>query len=61
MSIIPANRLSASDLHHLGNNLGPAVRHDRDELAAVNRSLAIHDDQLDPDELLYRCSQHPSE
>jgi hypothetical protein len=48
MSIIPASRLSASDLTRLGNNLGKAKRplprsfqsRQRRVLAAVNRSLA---------------------
>jgi hypothetical protein len=48
MSIIPASRLSRSDLHRLSNNLGrhrQTVPRDADApyrrvLAAVNRSLA---------------------
>ena len=50
MSIIPASRLSSSDLALLGNNVLPASRHRpvrnyaqqrrRSEIAAVNRSLA---------------------
>ena len=48
MSIIPASRLSRSDLSHLSNNLGRtklSVTRDADApyrrvLAAVNRSLA---------------------
>ncbi len=46
MSIIPASRLSSSDLSRLGNNLRelprpkPQVRVRRRVLQAVNRSLA---------------------
>jgi hypothetical protein len=51
MSVLPASRLSPSDLALLGNNLRPGARRlrspecrgrreDRRELAAVNRSLA---------------------
>jgi len=51
MSIIPASRLSSSDLALLGNNVMPARRskrqhqfgeqpHDAHQLAAVQRSLA---------------------
>jgi len=50
MTVIPAVRLSPSDLACLGHNVGPAVRRDREELAAVNRSLAVHGEQLDPEE-----------
>ena len=47
MSVVPASSLSASDLHVLGNNVLAAVRHDRHEvLAAVNRSLAAHDESV---------------
>ncbi len=47
MSIVPASRLSASDMARLGNNVGSRAvrsaysRRDRDLVAAVNRSLAI--------------------
>ena len=44
MTIIPASRLSTSDLSVLGNNLTPAVRKDhrqRRQVRAVNRSLAV--------------------
>lgn len=48
MSIVPVSRLAASDLAHLGHNILPAVRHDRDELlAAVNRSLASIGESFD--------------
>ncbi len=53
MSIIPASALSAADLALLGNNLVPPARRrrpttlgGRDELAAVNRSLAPHGEQV---------------
>ena len=52
MSIVPASRLSASDLTRLGNNVGgPPVRsihhrRKRDLVAAVNRSLAIVGEQV---------------
>ena len=46
MSIIPASRLSSSDLRHLGNNLrprrprfSPRRRSERHLVATVNRSL----------------------
>jgi hypothetical protein len=48
MSIIPASRLSSSDLARLGNNLSSPHRRSlarvgqgRGQLAAVNRSLSI--------------------
>jgi hypothetical protein len=49
MSIIPASRLSLSDLSHLGNNVDPSRHRSlpgwertqrRRQLAAINRSLA---------------------
>jgi hypothetical protein len=49
MSIIPASRLSTSDLSHLGNNVNPSQHRPlpswernerRRQLAAINRSLA---------------------
>jgi hypothetical protein len=51
MTIVPAIRLSPSDLAHLGNNVGPAIRQDHQHFHAINRSLAIHDEQCDVDEL----------
>ena len=48
MSIVPASCLSSSDLSLLGNNLRPAIRQDRSEmLGAVNRSLDVHQEQVD--------------
>jgi hypothetical protein len=55
MSIIPASRLSSSDLARLGNNLSPIRRSkpevtprpsERAVLAAVNRSLASLGEQV---------------
>jgi hypothetical protein len=52
MSIIPASRLSTSDLARLGNNLGtstsasPQRRRKREFVAAVNRSLAVVGEQV---------------
>ena len=47
MSVIPASRLSGSDLAELGNNLLPAVKDERRQmLGAVNRSLAVHAEEL---------------
>jgi hypothetical protein len=46
MSIIPASRLTTTDLALLSNNLRPVLRKDRSELDAVNRSLAIHQESV---------------
>ena len=50
MSIIPASRLSSSDIELLGNNLRPGVsrarRRKRFVIAAVNRSLAGLDEKV---------------
>ena len=56
MSIIPASRLSRSDLSRLSNNIGKprlAVRHDADApyrqvMAAMNRSLACIGERVTP-------------
>ena len=41
MTIIPASMLQPSDLHHLGNNVMPAIRRDREQqLDPLRRSLA---------------------
>jgi len=58
MTVIPASRLCPSDLAHLGNNVGPTVRRDREHVAAVNRSLAIHDEQVEVDEQAATRSKH---
>lgn len=55
MSIIPAAALSSSDLRNLGNNVGPTIRQDQEHLAAVNRSLYLHQEHTDR---LYRRSGH---
>lgn len=54
MSILPASRLTASDLNRLGNNLVPGRRprpsihrEARRVLAAVNRSLACVGERVD--------------
>lgn len=52
MSIVPASRLSASDLARLGNNFSdrsqrsPHQRRKRNFVAAVNRSLATVGEQV---------------
>ena len=52
MSIVPASRLSASDLARLGNNVAasmtasPHRRRKREFVAAVNRSLALVGEQV---------------
>ena len=48
MTIVHASNLSRAEMHMLGNNVLPAVREDRrHDLAAVNRSLEIHDAAVD--------------
>lgn len=47
-SIVPAATLTRLELRMLGENVVYAVDHDGDEeLAAVNRSLAVHDESVD--------------
>lgn len=47
MTVIPAHQLEASDLRRLGRDLCDQVRDDRQHPhAAVDRSLALHDEQL---------------
>ena len=51
MTIVRASSLSRAELCMLGNNVLPAAREDRHNLAAVNRSLHAHGeavDQLEP-------------
>ncbi len=43
MTVIPLSMLAPSDVHLLGNNVLPRRRRSPLSLAAVNRSLAIHD------------------
>ena len=45
MTVIPISNLSQAEIHLLGANIVSAARHDR-EIDAVNRSLAIHDEQV---------------
>jgi hypothetical protein len=47
MSIVSASSLSAADCRQLGNNVGPAISRDRVSVAAVNRSLGMHDEKVD--------------
>lgn len=48
MTIVPASRLSPSDMLILGNNVRPAIRRTRTPLVdAVNRSLMAHDEAVD--------------
>jgi len=58
MTIVPASRFCPSDLIHLGNNVGPTVRRDREHLAAIQRSLALHDEQVEIDEQAVTRSKH---
>jgi hypothetical protein len=46
MSIVPVSCLSSAEMSLLGRNLAAEVRKDRAELAAVNRTLAVHDVQV---------------
>ncbi|MCY2928854.1 MAG: hypothetical protein NTV86_05055 [Planctomycetota bacterium] len=46
-SIVPAAKLTRGELRQLGENVIYAVDHDGEELAAVNRSLSIHDECVD--------------
>lgn len=48
MSIVPMCNLSAADVRLLGNNLTPSMnpRRRRRQLAAVNRSLAPHQEEV---------------
>jgi hypothetical protein len=46
MTVIPISSLSQAEIHMLGTNVVSAARHDG-EIAAVNRSLSIHDEQVD--------------
>lgn len=47
MVYINASQLSSDDIHHLGENIEHAIRQDQDELSAINRSLACHDEELE--------------
>jgi hypothetical protein len=51
MTIIPVGRLTPHELKQLGNNTPAAVRADRRrDREAINRSLAIHDEQVGDDD-----------
>jgi hypothetical protein len=48
MTVVPVSLLSASDLSILGNNFAPRRRPARRfSVAAINRSLAVHDEKID--------------
>ncbi len=46
MTVIPISNLSQAEIHLLGTNVVSAARGDH-ELDAVNRSLSIHDEQVE--------------
>ena len=46
MTVIPISNLSHAEIRMLGTNVVSAARHDR-EIDAVNRSLLVHDEQVD--------------
>ena len=46
MTVIPISNLSQAEIHMLGTNIVSAARRDH-EIDAVNRSLAIHDEQVE--------------
>ena len=46
MTVIPIANLSQAEIQMLGTNIVSAARGDR-EIDAVNRSLAIHDEQVE--------------
>jgi hypothetical protein len=46
MTVIPISNLSQAEIRSLGTNVVSAARGDR-EIDAVNRSLAIHDEQIE--------------
>jgi len=58
MTIVPVQVLVPDDLPHLGDNLTAAIREDHEELAAINRSLELHDEEIDPDVLSACESEH---
>ena len=47
MTIVPASRLSPAEMNMLGTNVVAAVRLDRWDLSAVNRSLEMHGEAVD--------------
>jgi len=46
MTVIPISNLSQAEIHFLGTNVVSAALGER-EIDAVNRSLAIHDEQVE--------------
>jgi len=46
MTVIPISNLSQAEIRMLGTNVVSAARHDR-EIDAVNRSLLVHNEQVD--------------
>ena len=46
MTVIPISNLSKAEIRMLGTNVVSAARNDR-EIDAVNRSLLVHDEQVD--------------
>ena len=46
MTVIPISNLSKAEIRMLGTNVVSAARNDR-EIDAVNRSLLVHDEQID--------------
>ena len=46
MTVIPISDLSQAEIRFLGTNIVSAARGDR-EIDAVNRSLAMHDEQIE--------------
>lgn len=49
MVYIDSSQLSPEDIRHLGENVERAIERDHDELRAVNRSLACHNEALPPE------------
>ena len=58
MTIVPAKQLSNQEMDTLGNNVRPAVKLDQ-RLEALNRSLAVHGEELDDNdiELAYQSEE----
>ena len=46
-SIVPAAKLTRSELRWLGGQVIHAVDHDGQETTAVNRSIGVHDEAVD--------------
>ncbi len=62
MTIICSHHLQRSDLERLGCDLTAQVRRDRHEIrSAVNRSLALHHEQLSEHEALDFENAPPAE